>query len=317
MFGRGSFRHEGGSEFRSRSRAARSRVQCSRRRSSIMTSPMSAPGFGCFSSRVNAIEKRFPRPSVMGVGNVRTDWFSDGGGHLDRDAAAAAARRMVEEGTALVDVGGESTRPGSAGVSVEEELQRVVPVLDRLGGEIPVSIDTSKAEVAQAALERGAILVNDVTALRGDPELPGVVAASGAYLCLMHMHGEPRTMQEDPRYDDVAAEVASFLETRLAFAVAEGIPEERICLDPGIGFGKTVAHNLELVRRLDVLLALGRPVLVGFSRKSSLRRLTGSEDLLGASIAGAVAAFERGATILRVHDVKPHVDALTVAGAIP
>jgi len=252
----------------------------------------------------------------MGVVNVTPDSFSDGGVHLDPDVAAAAARRMVEEGAAIVDVGGESTRPGSAGVSVEEELQRVVPVLDRLGGEIPVSIDTSKAEVAQAALERGAILVNDVTALRGDPELPGVVAASGAYLCLMHMHGEPRTMQEDPRYDDVAAEVASFLETRLAFAVAEGIPEERICLDPGIGFGKTVAHNLELVRRLDVLLALGRPVLVGFSRKSSLRRLTGSEDLLGASIAGAVAAFERGATILRVHDVKPHVDALTVAGAI-
>jgi dihydropteroate synthase len=265
---------------------------------------------------VIAIEERFPRPSVMGVVNVTPDSFSDGGVHLDPDVAAAAARRMVEEGAAVVDVGGESTRPGSDGVSVEEELRRVVPVLDRLGGEIPVAIDTSKAEVAQAALERGATLVNDVTALRGDPELAGVVAGSGAYLCLMHMRGEPRTMQEEARYDDVAAEVASFLEERLAFAVAEGIAEERICLDPGIGFGKTVAHNLELVRRLDVLLALGRPVLVGFSRKSSLRSLTGSDDLLGASVAAAVAAFERGATILRVHDVKPHVDALTVAAAV-
>jgi dihydropteroate synthase len=223
---------------------------------------------------------------------------------------------MVAEGAAIVDIGGESTRPGSDGVSADEELRRVVPVLDGLSGELPVSIDTSKAAVAQTALERGAILVNDVTALRGDPDLAGIVAGADAYLCLMHMQGEPRTMQQEPRYDDVAAEVASFLEERLAFAVAQGIPEERICLDPGIGFGKTVAQNLELVRRLDVLLALGRPVLVGFSRKSSLRRLTGSDDLLGASVAAAVAAYERGATILRVHDVRPHVDALTVAGAI-
>jgi dihydropteroate synthase len=223
---------------------------------------------------------------------------------------------MVSDGAAIVDVGGESTRPGSDGVSVEEELARVIPVLERLGGEVPLSIDTTKAEVARAALERGAILVNDVTALRGDPELAGVVADAGAYLCLMHMQGEPRTMQVEPRYTDVASEAASFLEGRLAFAVAAGIPEERICLDPGIGFGKTVEHNLELVRRLDVLLALGRPVLVGYSRKSSLKKLTGSDDLLGASIAASVAAFERGASILRVHDVKPTVDALTVAGAI-
>jgi dihydropteroate synthase len=262
------------------------------------------------------IEERFPRPSVMGVVNVTPDSFSDGGVHLDPDVAAAAARRMVEEGAAIVDIGGESTRPGSAGVSAEEELRRVLPVLERLGGEVPLSIDTSKAAVAQAALERGAILVNDVTALRDDPELAEVVAGSDAYLCLMHMQGRPRTMQEEPRYENVAAEVASFLEERLAFAVANGIPERRICLDPGIGFGKTVAHNLELVRRLDVLLRLGRPVLVGFSRKSSLRRLTGADDLLGASVAAAVAAFERGATILRVHDVKPHVDALTVAAAL-
>jgi dihydropteroate synthase len=286
---------------------------------------MSATESNCFShlgeahARICAvipIEEQFARPSVMGVVNVTPDSFSDGGVYLDPDVAAAAARRMGEEGAAIVDVGGESTRPGSAGVSAEEELRRVVPVLDRLGGEVPLSIDTSKAAVARAALERGAILVNDVTALRGDPELAEVVAGSGAYLCLMHMLGEPRTMQEEPRYDDVSAEVASFLEKRLAYAVAQGIPEERICLDPGIGFGKTVAHNLELIRRLDVLLALGRPVLVGFSRKSSLRRLTGSDDLLGASVAAAVAAFERGASILRVHDVKPHVDALTVAAAV-
>ena len=263
-----------------------------------------------------SLEERFPRPSVMGVVNVTPDSFSDGGVHLDPDVAAAAARRMVEEGAAVVDIGGESTRPGSDGVSADEELRRVVPVLDRLEGDLPLSIDTTKAAVARAALERGAILVNDVTALRGDPELAGVVAGSGAYLCLMHMQGEPRTMQAEPWYDDVADEVASFLEERLAFAVAAGIPEERICLDPGIGFGKTVAHNLELVRRLDVLVALGRPVLVGFSRKSSLRMLTGSEDLLGASVAAAVTAFERGATILRVHDVKPTVDALTVAAAV-
>src|SRR3954451_7301181 len=270
----------------------------------------------CTITGVTAIEERFPRPSVMGVVNVTPDSFSDGGVHLDPDVAAQAARRMVEEGAAIVDVGGESTRPGSEGVSADEELRRVVPVLDRLGGEFPVSIDTSKAAVARVALDGGAILVNDVTALRSDSALAGVVAGAGAYVCLMHMRGEPRTMQEEPRYDDVAAEVASFLEERLAFAVAQGIPEERVCLDPGIGFGKTVGQNFELVRRLDVLLALGSPVLVGFSRKSSLGLVTGSDDLLGASIAASVAAFERGATILRVHDVRPHVDALTVAGAI-
>jgi dihydropteroate synthase len=262
------------------------------------------------------VEERFPRPSVMGVVNVTPDSFSDGGVHLDPAVAVVAARAMLADGAAIVDVGGESTRPGSEGVSVDEELRRVVPVLERLGGELPVSIDTSKAEVARRALELGAILVNDVTALRADPELAGVVADSGAYLCLMHMLGEPRTMQDDPRYGDVASEVAAHLEERLAFAVGQGIPEERICLDPGIGFGKTVAHNVELVRRLDVLLALGRPVLVGFSRKSSLRRLTGSDDLLGASVAAAVAAYERGASILRVHDARAHVDALAVAAAV-
>ena len=249
----------------------------------------------------------------MGVINVTPDSFSDGGVHLDRDAAAAASRRMIEAGAAIVDIGGESTRPGSDPVSLDEELARVVPVLERLGGEVPVSIDTAKAEVARRATALGAELVNDVTALRGDPELAGVVADTGAYLCLMHMQGEPRTMQKAPQYDDVASEVAAFLEKRLAFAVAQGIDEERICLDPGIGFGKTIEHNLELVRRLDVLLALGRPVLIGFSRKSTLARLTGATDLVSASVAAAVAAYERGATILRVHDVREHVEALTIA----
>jgi len=252
---------------------------------------------------------------VMGVINVTPDSFSDGGVHLDPDIAADAARRMRDEGAAIVDVGGESTRPGSDGVTLDEELRRVLPVLERLHGDVPVSIDTAKAEVARRALELGAELVNDVTALRGDPDLAGVVADGGAYLCLMHMRGEPRTMQRDPQYADVVSEVASFLEERLRAAVDAGIPEERICLDPGIGFGKTVEHNLELIRRLDILAALGRPVLIGISRKSTLRALTGSDDLVAASVGAAVAAFERGATILRVHDVKQHVDALAVAGA--
>jgi dihydropteroate synthase len=267
-----------------------------------------------------AIEDRFARPSVMGVVNVTPDSFSDGGVHLDPAVAIAAARRMHAEGAALVDVGGESTRPGSSGVSADEELRRVVPVLEGLAGDVPVSIDTAKAEVARRALDLGAVLVNDVTALRADPELAGVVADAGAYLCLMHMQGEPRTMQQSPHYDDVASEVAAFLEERLTFAVAQGVAEERICLDPGIGFGKTAEHNFELVRRLDVLLALGRPVLIGFSRKSSLARAVGDPDSttgpLSASVAAAVAAYERGASILRVHDVREHVEALAVARAV-
>ena len=269
---------------------------------------------------MTAIEERFRRPSVMGVVNVTPDSFSDSGVHLDPSAAVAAARRMVDEGAAIVDIGGESTRPGSGGVTLDEELRRIVPVLEALGGEVPVSIDTAKAEVARRALELGAELVNDVTALRGDPALAGVVADAGAYLCLMHMQGEPRTMQQDPRYDDVASEVAAFLEERLAFAVAHGIPEDRICIDPGIGFGKTAEQNFELVRRLDVLLALGRPVLIGFSRKSSLGRVVGNTDAktgpLSASVAAAIAAYERGASILRVHDVREHVEALAVVRAV-
>jgi dihydropteroate synthase len=255
----------------------------------------------------------------MGIVNVTPDSFSDGGAHLQPDAAEAAARRMLEEGAAIVDVGGESTRPGSEGVGVEEELARVVPVLERLSG-VPLSIDTAKAEVARQALELVAELVNDVTALRGDPELAGVVADAGAYLCLMHMQGEPRTMQREPQYEDVAGEVAAFLEERLEAAVAAGIAEDRICLDPGIGFGKTTEQNLELVRRLDVIVALGRPVLIGFSRKRSLGRILGDPDArtgtTAASVGAALAGFERGASIFRVHDVREHVEALAVAGAV-
>jgi dihydropteroate synthase len=204
-------------------------------------------------------------------------------------------------------------------VDADEELRRVVPVLEALRGEMPLSIDTSKGPVARAALDLGAELVNDVTALRGDPELAGVVAESGAYLCLMHMQGEPRTMQAEPSYDDVVSEVAAFLEERLAFAVESGIREELVCLDPGIGFGKTVEHNFELLRRLDELTALGRPVVIGFSRKSALGKLLGDPQAttgsVAASVGAAVAAYERGATILRVHDVQEHVEALAAARA--
>ena len=219
------------------------------------------------------IEERFPRPSVMGVVNVTPDSFSDGGVNYRAEDAVAAARRMRDEGAAIVDVGGESTRPGSDGVSLDEELHRVVPVLEALEGDVPVSIDTAKAEVARRALALGAVLVNDVTALRGDPELAEVVAASEAHLCLMHMQGEPRTMQ-----------------------------------------------NFELLARLDEITAFGRPVLVGLSRKRSLGRILGDPDAttgpLSASLAAAVKAYEHGATIFRVHDVREHVEALTVAAAV-
>ena len=235
---------------------------------------------------------------------------------LRPDAAVALAQGYFEEGAALVDVGGESTRPGSEGVTVEEELERVEPVLAALQGE-PVSIDTSKAEVARRALALGVVMVNDVTALRGDPELAGVVADGGAYLCLMHMLGEPRTMQDDPRYDDVVSDVKAFLEERLAVAVEAGIPEEHVCLDPGIGFGKTVEHNLQLLARLDELVALGRPVLVGASRKRFLGRVLGDPEALtgpvSAGVAAAVLAYERGASLFRVHDVREHVQALAAA----
>jgi dihydropteroate synthase len=252
----------------------------------------------------------------MGVINVTPDSFSDGGVYLRVEPAVTAAWGMLEDGAAIVDVGGESTRPGSAGVSAEEELRRVEPVIADLAG-APVSIDTSKAAVARRALELGAELVNDVTALRGDPDLVGVVAEADCYLCLLHMQGEPRTMQADPRYDDVVSDVKRFLEERLAFAVGAGVREELVCLDPGIGFGKTPEHNFELVRRLDELAALGRPILIGFSRKSSLGKLIGAPTgSAAASVGVAVAAYERGATIIRAHDVREHVEALAAARAV-
>jgi dihydropteroate synthase len=271
------------------------------------------------SARALPIEERWPRPAVMGVVNVTPDSFSDGGRFASPGEAIAHGRRLVDEGAAVVDVGGESTRPGAEPVPVEEELRRIEPVLEGLAG-LPVSIDTSKAAVARRALELGAELVNDVTALRGDSELAEVVAEHGAYVCLMHMLGEPRTMQSAPRYDDVVAEVFAFLEKRVAFAVAQGIPEDRICVDPGIGFGKTPDQNLELVRRLDALGALGRPIVVGFSRKSTLGKVLGDpaakQGTLSASIGAAVAAFERGAWMLRAHDVRETVEALAVAAAV-
>ena len=256
----------------------------------------------------------------MGVVNVTPDSFSDGGRFFDCDAAIRHGLELEAEGAAILDIGGESTRPGADPVGASEELRRVLPVIEGLiaaGAKAEISIDTSKAEVADQALRAGATIVNDVTALRADPEMAPVVAAEGAALCLMHMLGDPRTMQDDPRYDDVVAEVSAFLQERMAVAVAAGVPVDRIVLDPGIGFGKTVAHNLELLRRLDELVAVGRPVLIGTSRKSFLGRLTGRdvEHRLAATIATNVIGYIHGASIFRVHEVAPVDDALKVAAA--
>jgi dihydropteroate synthase len=284
----------------------------------------------------------------MGIVNVTPDSFSDGGLFLDAGAAIAHGLELLEQGADILDIGGESTRPGAEPVGTEEEMRRVGPVVEGLAAavqaipaqssasiEIPgsahsqISIDTSKAAVARAALGAGATLVNDVSALRADPEMAGVVADSGAECCLMHMLGSPRTMQRagGPRYEDVVDDVRAFLEERLAFAVGEGIVERRILLDPGIGFGKTVAHNLELLRRLEEIVTLGRPVVVGTSRKSFLGvvspkrdapRARAREDMperLPATIATNVMALERGATVFRIHDVAPVAAALAAAAA--
>jgi dihydropteroate synthase len=259
------------------------------------------------------------QPIVMGVVNVTPDSFSDGGEFLDAQAAVDHGVEIAAEGAAIVDVGGESTRPGAAEVSEGEELRRVVPVVERLTqAGLRVSIDTRKARVAEAALQAGARIVNDVSAFRHEPELAALVASAGAGCCLMHMLGDPRTMQQDPQYDDVVSDVKAFLEERLAFAVAEGVPEERVWLDPGIGFGKTVEHNLELLRRLDEIVAIGRPVVIGTSRKSFLGKLVGGRperERLPGTIATNVIAWERGAEVFRVHDVAAVHDALTVAAA--
>jgi dihydropteroate synthase len=259
------------------------------------------------------------RPVVMGVLNVTPDSFSDGGSYLDPDAALTRAERMVEEGAAIIDVGGESTRPGAAQVSATAEVRRVVPVIERIAGRIPVliSVDTSKPEVMRAAVDAGAGMINDVRALRS----PGAVeaaAASGAAVCLMHMQGEPGTMQADPRYGEVVAEVRDYLAARAAACLDAGIPRARICLDPGIGFGKRPEHNLALLRELGQLADLGFPLLVGVSRKSLIGIITGrpAGERVAGSIVMAALAAERGARILRAHDVAATVDALKVVEAL-
>jgi dihydropteroate synthase len=257
-------------------------------------------------------------PLVMGIVNVTPDSFSDGGLYLDADVAIAHGRELIAEGAAILDIGGESTRPGAEPVGADEEIRRVIPVIEALSDQdVQISIDTTKASVAKRALEAGATIVNDVAALRFDPEIAAVAAEAGATCVLMHMLGEPRTMQDDPRYDEVVSDVKAFLEERLAYATGEGIPEERIWLDPGIGFGKTLEHNLELLRRLDEIVAIGRPVVIGTSRKSFLGKLTGRDvaERLPATIATNVLAFERGATVFRVHDVAEVADALKVTAA--
>jgi dihydropteroate synthase len=254
---------------------------------------------------------------VMGIVNVTPDSFSDGGLFLRAEDAVAQGRTLLAEGADILDVGGESTRPGAEPVGPDEEIARTAPVIAQLSPHGRVSIDTTKVAVARAALDAGADYVNDVSAFRFEPELAGLVADAGVDCCLMHMRGEPRTMQDAPRYDDVVADVKAHLEERLAFAVAEGVAEERIHLDPGIGFGKTVEHNLELLRRLDEIVALGRPVLIGTSRKGFLGKLTGREvgERVAATIATNVIALAKGARIFRVHDVAPVRDALIVTAA--
>ncbi len=256
---------------------------------------------------------------LMGVVNVTPDSFSDGGLYLDAGAAIAHGRELVEEGADVLDVGGESTRPGAEPVTAEEELRRVVPVIEGLSGfGVPVSIDTSKAVVAAAALESGAAIVNDVTALRGDPEMAAICAERGPTVVLMHMPGSSRAVRETPAYDDVVTDVRDFLAARLEAAVAAGIAAERVWLDPGIGFGKTEAHNLELLRRLGELRELGRPLMVGTSRKSFIGKVDGSpaDQRLGGTIASSVWAAAEGADVLRVHDVAAVREALAVTAAV-
>jgi dihydropteroate synthase len=256
---------------------------------------------------------------LMGVVNVTPDSFSDGGLYLDPSAAIAHGRELAAAGATILDVGGESTRPGAAPVAADEELRRVEPVVAALAGSVEsISVDTSKATVAAAALDAGASIVNDVTALRGDPEMAALVADRGAGLVLMHMAGDPRTMQVNPEYGDVVAEVRDFLAERLAAAVAAGVDESRIWLDPGIGFGKTVAHNLELLRGIPELATLGRPILLGTSRKSFIGRTDGSEtdDRIGGTIATSILAALAGAAVLRVHDVREMAQALKMTSAV-
>ena len=261
-----------------------------------------------------------PFPAVMGVVNVTPDSFSDGGRFLAADAALEQALTLVGEGASIVDIGGESTRPGSEAVPLEEELRRVLPVVEALAGSVgvPISVDTMKAEVARRALASGATIVNDVSALRFDDGMVDLVAETGCPVCLMHMKGQPKTMQDDPRYDDVVDEVLGFLEERIAFALSRGVREEQIMVDPGLGFGKTVAHNLALLDDLDRFSSLGRPVLLGASRKRFLGAILGAEpaDRMIGTVATTVIGYLAGAHIFRVHDVKPNFEALRVALAV-
>jgi dihydropteroate synthase len=263
-----------------------------------------------------------PGPILMGVLNVTPDSFSDGGDFLSPERAVARAATMLDEGAQIIDVGGESTRPGSDPVSPEEEARRVVPVIREILAELPdaiVSVDTYRSGTAEAALEAGARIVNDVTALRGDPRLVDVVAGARCPVILMHMLGEPKTMQRAPRYGDVVREVRDFLAGRAGRAVAAGVEEVNIILDPGIGFGKTLEHNLALLNNLDSIVELGFPVLVGASRKSFIGKITGVEEArerVPGTVAANVIAYERGATFFRVHDVRANREALAVARAI-
>ncbi len=254
------------------------------------------------------------RPVVMGIVNVTPDSFSDGGRHLSTAAAIAHAFQLIEEGADILDIGGESTRPGAAAVSEQEELDRVLPVLEGLCGvAVPISIDTYKSNVMRAAIHAGASMVNDVNALQAEGALQ-VVAQSEAAVCLMHKQGTPQSMQQRPNYRDVVGEVSAFLRERIAATEAAGIPRERIVIDPGFGFGKTLAHNLKLLRHLDSLCELGVPVMAGLSRKSILGAITGREvdDRMAASVAAAMLAVQRGASIVRVHDVRETVDVLKI-----
>ena len=254
----------------------------------------------------------------MGIVNVTPDSFSDGGQHWQHDTAIAHAQRLIAEGADIIDIGGESTRPGAQPVGVQEELDRVLPIIECLrAAPVPVSIDTCKPEVMQAAIAAGAQMVNDINALQ-DAAALNTVAASNVAVCLMHTQGNPQTMQQQPHYTDVVAEITEFLRKRIAVAEAAGIGRERIVIDPGFGFGKTLAHNLDLLRHLDKLRELGVPVLAGLSRKSMLGALTGQEvgGRRAASVAAALLAVQRGASIVRVHDVRETVDALKIWNAV-
>ena len=263
-----------------------------------------------------------PGPVLFGILNVTPDSFSDGGDFLAPEAAARHALNLLDEGADVLDVGGESTRPGSDPVSPEEEVRRVVPIIERVLAARPeatISVDTYRAATAEAALRAGARVVNDVTALRGDPRMAALVADAGCPVVLMHMKGEPKTMQKEPSYSDVVREVRGFLDERAEHAVAAGVSPERIVLDPGIGFGKTVEHNLALLRDLGDIVELGFPVLVGASRKRFLGGITGVEEAKGrvfGTVATTVLAYERGASLFRVHDVRANREALAVAQAV-